>query len=160
ERFGSPASLALTEWNLWSEARSPRHGYAEPGDAAHVIYTALTLNWLIRLGERVELANHYSLANWFGAIRAAGPVAEATAVADVLRWYGQALPAVVRSADCVPDCEQLDAVFLDHPDGPCMILVNSSARTPIRVALPTELGEELDMQTISAPDPLSTAKEE
>ena len=110
----SPArKVALTEWNFWSAATS--HGrYVEPADGAHVLFAAAVLRGLVALGDAVELANYYSLLNWFGAIQVNGPNANATAVADLFRLYGSILPAYV--VPCQLDIDSLEVTCFETED--------------------------------------------
>jgi alpha-L-arabinofuranosidase len=129
--------VALTEWNLFSAATA--HGrYVEPADGAHVLFTAAVLRGLCGLGERLELANHYSLLNWFGAIQVNGPVAEATPIAHLLRLYRKLLPGYDVPVDIESDL--LAAICFESEDrgGRWMIVENWSASRNIEISLAPE----------------------
>lgn len=151
-------SVALTEWNLWSAA-TIHGGYVEPADGAHALFTAAVLSGLIRLGPVVELANHYSLLNWFGVLHVRGRQAHATPIARLLSWYRDALPGravEVRVRDA--DSPDLDLLCLEREsDGSRRLLaINWSAQHACEVAL--DGGWRAGRVTrIGAEDPFSPA---
>jgi hypothetical protein len=157
---GSPKSVALTEWNLWAEASSPERGYREPGDGAHVVYAATILNGLIRLGPRIELANHYSLLNWFGAIQTTRSTAQMTAMGVLLGWYCESLPATYAPAEWSGERpEFVDALGLVGDDASWLYVVNASGTRSATFRLADEPAGQGAAQMLAAPHPLMLPSE-
>lgn len=150
--------VALSEWNLWSNATTPQRGYREPADGAHVLFAALVLNGLMRVGPEVELANHYSLLNWFGVIASSGRDVVSSPVATALRWYREALPARLVALPTADVAEHLDVACLEGAGGVALFAVNSSHDQPL--ALEVEgLGASAAAETIAAEAPRAPASE-
>ncbi len=128
-------TVALTEWNLWTAATS--HGsYVEPADGAHAVFVATVLHGLMRIGPGVELANHYSLLNWFGVLQVNGASAEATALATLLRWYRDALPGALVACSLGGDGASLDALCVESSSTRYTFVVNWSATDSCTLELP------------------------
>lgn len=144
--------VALTEWNLWTDARTPQRGYAEPGDGAHAVYAAAMLNGLIRLGPIVELTNYYSLLSWFGLINVRGSEVKASAVADVLRWYRDAMPATLLHHELPgPPDGVVDAVCLARGDETVVFVVNLSPGESFELAPLGDQASRLDLVAAEGP---------
>ena len=153
-RHDPPYTVALTEWNLWTNATS--HGrYVEPADGAHLVFVATVMHGLTRVGPALELANHYSLLNWFGVVQVNGPSAEATALARLLRWYRDALPGALVPCSA-PGGAALDVLCVERDAVRYAFAVNWSATEACSLTLPAGwTASRAETLTAATPDTLA-----
>jgi|GEM_PF-1157295 len=88
--------VGIVEWNLWTRASHNDHeGFFEPNDIRHCLYASGYINIFSRQGDRMEVANYYSLVNTMGMIHVHDGAVEISDVAKVFNLYADALPGDV-----------------------------------------------------------------
>lgn len=93
---GLNRTIGIVEWNYWTRASHNDHsGFYEPNDIRHCLYAAGLLNVFCRLGDALEVANHYSLVNTMGAIHVHNGQVQLSDVIKVFNLYADALPGDV-----------------------------------------------------------------
>jgi alpha-L-arabinofuranosidase len=148
-------TVAITEWNLWHTAcHHDGKGFCEQYDVEHGLFTALTLNHWMRMGDKLELANFYNLLNVMGIIISKGSRFEETCVVDVFKLYRQALPGTVVPVDVQGPV--IDGGVSPAVDAVCIkgasthvFLINRDAQCAVEFQLPAELGRPVQVLTLS-----------
>jgi alpha-N-arabinofuranosidase len=92
---GSPAALAVTEWGAFRGEAHTDARFCEPDTAGAMLFVAAMLNEYCRQGDRVQLANFYSLINFMPAIIARGPAVARTMKYALLHFWRPLLPATI-----------------------------------------------------------------
>lgn len=138
---GSDATVAMTEWNFWTQAAHwDGRGFFEPDDASHGIFFAGMVHAFAGLAPDVELANYYNLINVMGMLRNDGGLIARTGISGLYALYrpafpGQVLPLAIDSPEMADGLPQLDALAVRTNDADYLFLANRSVRESIAVKL-------------------------
>jgi alpha-L-arabinofuranosidase len=134
-------TIGIVEWNYWTRASHNDHaGFYEPNDIRHCLYAAGFLNAFCRMGEILEIANHYSLVNTMGIIHVHNGQVELSDLVKVFNLYAGALPGEVLALEIdAPALTEkrsvVDAVFIRKEGALHGFLVNFSATDAADVTL-------------------------
>ena len=131
--------IGVVEWNYWTRASHNDHAdFYEPNDIRHCLFAAGYLNALCRLGDKVEIANHYSLINTMGLIHIHAGEIQTTDVVKVFNLYAPALPGdvlevKVESPLLTEKANMVDGLYIKTPECSYMFIVNYSALESVTV---------------------------
>ncbi len=138
---GLDCTIGIVEWNYWTRASHNDHaGFYEPNDIRHCLYAAGLLNVFCRLGERLEVANYYSLVNTMGMIHIHDGQVNLSDVVKVFNLYAPAVPgAVLELASDAPmltaAAPAVDVMAVKGERGLFVFVVNYSASESAEVDL-------------------------
>lgn len=147
--------IGIVEWNFWSRANHSDHeGFFEPNDIRHCLFAAGYLNVFSRHGDRMEVANYYSLVNTMGMMQIHAGAVEMTDIAKVFNLYAPALPGDVLdvtfdSPMLTEKSQTLDVNVIRTKKAIYAFITNYSATESMTATL-DGLGEILDACGISA----------
>jgi len=138
---GLDRKVGIVEWNLWTRASHNDHaGFYEPNDIRHCLYGAGLLNAFCRLGDMIEVANHYALVNTMGTIHVHDGKLELSDMIKVFNLYAEALPGDVLGLEVAAPAlteksKAVDANFIRRDGTIYGFLVNYSATESADVKL-------------------------
>jgi alpha-N-arabinofuranosidase len=150
----NPKTIAITEWNFWTDSTHHDGVFIEPPDGAHLMYVAGIQNNYFRAGPTLELASFYNMLNPMGVIQARGATVHFTGIAELLRMYRQALPG--RFVPLETGTAQVDAVCWENERGRWLFINNWSTGDTKHLDVEA-LGTALEQQTIHAASLFSPA---
>lgn len=153
--FNEDKKLALSEWNLWTQAGGyDGMGFREPYTAEHAIFAATVLNRLAAHSELVELAEIYHLINAMGVLIRKGARVEETFMADFFRLYhqvfgGTRMETHVECTELKDGVAAVEVLAVKKDNGVQLCIVNRSLDTSAAIWL-EGFGSIVEMEALAS----------